>query len=176
MKAKFSGQWTRTEIEGVKAYVLRANNAVSLVIGVSGRQLYVATSGSAFGEALRRARVQDRPLERNEQYRNTVALVAPPTEAFVYLDTKGVFERVYPMARPMIVFGTAFIPTLAEYVDPSTFPETDEIARHLSPIVFSRRRIEYGVLDESVGPVTAYQASIVALGVCGALGLFQEGE
>ena len=176
MKAKFSGQWTRTEIEGVKAYVLRANEAVSLVIGVYGRQLYIATSGSAFGEALRRARAQDRPLEQNEQYRNTVALVAPPTEAFAYLDTKGVFERVYPMARPMIVFGSAFIPTLAEYVDPTTFPGTDEIARHLSPIVFSRRRIEYGVLDESVGPVTAYQASIVALGVCGALGLFQEGE
>jgi hypothetical protein len=155
---------------------LRANEAVSLVIGVYGHQLYVATGGNAFGEALRRARAQDHPLERNEQYRTTVALVAPPTEAFAYLDTKGVFEHIYPMARPIIVFGSAFIPTLAEYVDPTTFPGMDEIARHLSPIVFSRRRVEYGVLDESVGPVTAYQASIVALGVCGTRGLFQEGD
>lgn len=176
MEAKFSGQWTETEIEGVKAYVLRANAGLSLVIGVYAQQLYVATGSRAFGEALRRARAQDRPLEQNKQYLSTAALVAPPTEGFAYLDTRGVFERLYPIARPMIVFGSAFIPTLAQYVDPATFPEADEIARHLSPIVFSRHRVESGVLDESVGPVTAYQGSIVALGACSALGLFQEGE
>jgi hypothetical protein len=176
MEIKFPGQWTRTEIEGVKAYILRANAAVSFVIGIYGQQLFVATNAGAFAEALRRARAQDCPLERNEQYRSAAALVSPPTDIFVYLEAKGTFERVYPIARPIFVFGSAFIPTLTDYVDPRALPDPAEIARHLSPIVFSRHRVENGVLDESVGPVTAYQASIVALGACAMMGLFQEGE
>lgn len=176
MEMKFPGRWTKSEIEGVKAYILRVNVATSFVIGIYGQQLYVATDAGAFGEALRRARAKDCPLDRNEQYHSTVALVSPPTDGFVYLDTKSVFERVYPIARPMFVFGSAFIPTLTDYVDPGALPEATEIARHLSPIVFSRHRVENGVLDESVGPVTAYQASIVALGACIMMGLFQEGD
>jgi hypothetical protein len=176
MEIKFPGQWTKTEIEGVKAYILRANAAVSFVIGIYGQQLFVATNAGAFAEALRRARAQDCPLDRNQQYHSAVALVSPPTDIFVYLDAKGTFERVYPIARPIFVFGSAFIPTLTDYVDPKALPDPAEIARHLSPIVFSRHRVENGVLDESVGPVTAYQASIVALGACSALGLFQEGD
>jgi hypothetical protein len=176
MEMKFPGRWTKTEIEGVKAYILRANVATSFVIGIYGQQLYVANDAGAFGEALRRARAKDCPIDRNEQYHSTVALVSPPTDGFAYLDTKGVFERVYPIARPMFVFGSAFIPTLTDYVDPGALPEATEVARHLSPIVFSRHRVENGVLDESVGPVTAYQASIVALGACVMMGLFQEGD
>jgi hypothetical protein len=48
-------------------------------------------------------------------------------------------------------------------------PETGAIAKHLSPIVLSRRHVSDGFIDESVGPVTAYQAA--ALVMAGALAM-----
>jgi len=71
----------------------------------------------------------------------------------------------------MLVFGVALIPALNQYIDAMTFPETGEVSKHLSPIVLSRHRVAHGVVDESVGPITAYDALALVLGGAVAMGL-----
>jgi hypothetical protein len=51
-------------------------------------------------------------------------------------------------------------------------PDGDDISKHLSPIVLSRHRVANGVIDESVGPVTAYEAVAMLLGGAWAMGLW----
>ena len=73
----------------------------------------------------------------------------------------------------MLVFGVALIPALNQYIDAMTFPETGEVSKHLSPIVLSRHRVTNGVVDESVGPITAYDAVALLLGGALAMGLWE---
>jgi hypothetical protein len=75
--------------------------------------------------------------------------------------------------RPILVFGAALVPTLSEYIDSNSLPETSEISRHLTPIILSRHRVPDGIIDESVGPVTAYQALAFVLGTGIALSVLQ---
>jgi hypothetical protein len=73
----------------------------------------------------------------------------------------------------MLVFGVALIPSLNKYIDAMAFPETGEISHHLSPIVLSRHRVAHGVVDESVGPITAYEALVLISGGAMAMGLLR---
>jgi hypothetical protein len=75
----------------------------------------------------------------------------------------------------MAILGSALVPTLTQYVDPSSLPDTSEISHYLTPIVFSRRHLPEGTMDESVGPITAYQAAIVGFGAGLTFGLVQSG-
>ncbi|MBV9491715.1 MAG: hypothetical protein JO069_18640, partial [Verrucomicrobia bacterium] len=176
VKHRFSERTSRGEIEQVPIYLLQAGTharPVTVVFGIVGQQLICTGSPACFAETVRRLRVHQIGLERSERYCAAAKSVAPPTEAFAYLDTKSAFEKVYPTLRPMAILGTAFVPTLAHYVDPFTLPETDEISRYLTPIVFSRRHLPEGTMDESVGPLTAYQAVVFGYGAGLALGLVQ---
>jgi hypothetical protein len=73
----------------------------------------------------------------------------------------------------MLIFGAALIPAVNRFVDVMALPEGVEIAKHLSPIVLSRHRVANGFIDESAGPVTAYEASAFAVGSAVAVGLLQ---
>jgi hypothetical protein len=170
--AKFPGQFFKQEVAGLPAHIFRVNEATSLVIAVYGGRLYVVTSEPDFSEVLRRVRGQTLILASNKQFEAVRQLVSPPTDVFVYVDTKDLFEHLYAAARPMLMLGCALLPKINEYLDANALPETSEVSRHLSPIVFSRHRVPNGVLDESVGPITGYQASIVGLSAGFALGLF----
>jgi uncharacterized membrane protein YcfT len=89
------------------------------------------------------------------------------------LDAKSGFEKFYEVSRPMLVFGILLMPTLNRYVDAMALPDTDVISKHLSPIVLSRHRVTNGVVDESVGPITAYDAVALLLGGALAMGLWE---
>jgi hypothetical protein len=65
------------------------------------------------------------------------------------------------------------MPAVNRYVDMMELPEGAEVAKHLSPIVLSRHRVANGFIDESAGPVTAYEASALAIGSAVALELLQ---
>jgi len=162
-----------TSIEGMPAYILSPNENVSVVFGLVKRKLLIAWDESVFAVMVRRLRVSDEGLERDRQFKETEALVAAPSDLFLYIDAKAGFQRFYDAVRPMLIFGTAMIPPLNRFVDAMAFPETTEIARHLSPIVLSRHRVSKGFVDESVGPLTAYEASAFAVGSAMAVGLLQ---
>jgi hypothetical protein len=86
----------------------------------------------------------------------------------LYVDTPTLFDRGYSMLRPVLAFGSALVPNLDRYLDPTMLPDAPEISRHLSPIKLTRRELADGILDESTGSLTAYEVSLLA--VAGAVG------
>ena len=162
---------SKTEVASVPVYVVQLNGNISIVAGIVGRQLLVAWSRSEFAELVHRLQSHSAGLENNAQFKAMSKLVNEPDDLFVYFDAKTGFESLYDASRTMLVFGVALIPLLNKYIDAMAFPETNEISRHLGPMVFSRHRVPRGVLDESVGPVTAYEALVLVSGGAVAMGL-----
>jgi hypothetical protein len=162
-----------TSIAALPAYILSANENASIIFGLVEQRLVIAWNESVFAEVVRRLRAKDRGLEHNDQFKATEGLVAAPSDLFLYIDAKVGFQKFYDASRPMLVFGAALIPSVNRYVDPMAFPETSDITKHLSPIVLSRRRVANGFIDESVGPLTAYEASAFAFGGAVGVGLLQ---
>ena len=173
VREKLPGSCRSTSIEGTPAYILSPNENVSVVFGLVKQKLLVACNESVFAKMVRRLHLRAEGLERDRQFRETEGLVAAPSDLFLYIDAKVGFQRFYDATRPMLIFGAAMIPPLNRYVDAMAFPETAEIVKHLSPIVLSRHRVSKGFIDESVGPLTAYEASAFAVWSAVAVGLLQ---
>ena len=161
------------EIASVPAYLLQVNERVSIVFGLVGHLLLVTGSQSNFAELVHRLQGQAAGLESNNEFKAIAKLVGEPTELFAYLDAKSGFERFYEASRPMLVFAIALMPTLSQYLDAMALPNTDDISKHLSSIVLSRHRVANGVVDESVGPITAYDAAALFLGGALAMSLWE---
>jgi hypothetical protein len=173
VREKLPDSCRSTSIEGTPAYILSPNENVSVVFGLVKQKLLIAWDESVFAVMVRRLRVGDEGLKHDRQFKETEGLVAAPSDLFLYIDAKAGFQRFYDATRPMLIFGAAMIPPLNRFVDAMAFPETAEIARHLSPIILSRHRVSKGFVDESVGPLTAYEASAFAVGSAMAVGLLQ---
>jgi hypothetical protein len=163
----------KIEVASVPAYLIQLNGNISIVCGLVGRQLLVAWSRSEFEEIVHRFQSHSAGLENNDQFKAVTKMVNEPDDLFVYLDAKTGFESLYDASRSMLVFGVALIPSLNKYIDAMAFPETGEISHHLSPIVLSRHRVAHGVVDESVGPITAYEALVLISGGAMAMGLLR---
>jgi hypothetical protein len=170
---KFPDNSSKIEVAAVPAYLMQVNERVSIVFGLVGRQLLISGSRSNFAELVHRLEGQAPGLEADTQYKAIAKLVAEPNDLFAYLDAKSGFEKFYEVSRPMLVFGILLMPTLNRYVDAMALPDTDVISKHLSPIVLSRHRVANGVVDESVGPITAYDAVALLLGGALAMGLWE---
>ncbi|MBV8140919.1 MAG: hypothetical protein JOZ60_02620, partial [Verrucomicrobia bacterium] len=169
---KFPDRCRRIQVASVSAYLMRVNERVSIVFGLVGRQLLIS-SELHFAEYVHRLQNHAAGLEADSQYETIAKLVSKPTDLFAYLDAKSGFERLYDVCRPMLVFGIVLMPNLNRYVDAMALPETDEICRHLSPIVLSRHRVANGIVDESIGPITAYDAVALLFGGAWAMGLWE---
>jgi hypothetical protein len=170
---KFSENCTKIEVASIPAYLFLVNERISIVFGLVGHQFLISGSQSNFAELVHRLQSRAGGLEADDQYKAIAKMVDEPNVLFAYLDAKSGFERFYEASRPMLAFGIVLMPTLNRYVDAMALPETEDISKHLSPIVLSRHRVAYGVVDESVGPVTAYDAVALLLGGALALGLFE---
>jgi hypothetical protein len=170
---KFPERCRTIEIASVPAYLLQVNERVSVVFGLVGRLLLVTGSQPNFAELVHRLQGQAPGLESNNEFKAIAKLVGEPTELFAYMDAKAGFERFYEASRPMLVFAIAMMPTLNRYLDAMALPNTGDISKHLSSIVLSRHRVANGVVDESVGPITAYDAAVLFLGGALAMSLWE---
>jgi hypothetical protein len=169
---RFSDGSKKIEVSSVSAYVIQLNGNISIVCGLIGRQLLVAGNRSEFAELVHRLQSHNAGLENNSQFKAIAKLVnEQPADLFVYLDARTGFENLYDASRTMLVFGVALIPMLNKYIDAMTFPETGEVSKHLSPMVLSRHRVAGGIVDESVGPITVYQALALVGGGAVVMGL-----
>jgi len=171
VRDRFPDRCRRIEIASVPAYAMQVNGNISIIFGLVGRQLLIAWSISEFAELVHRLQSHKAGLENNAQFKAIAKSVNEPTDLFVYLDAKPAFESLYDVSRPMLVFGVALIPALNQYIDAMTFPQTGEVSNHLSPIVLSRHWVAHGVVDESVGPITAYEALALISGGAVVMGL-----
>jgi hypothetical protein len=168
---KFPDRSKRIEVASIPAYIIQLNGNTSLFCGLLGRQLLVALTRSEFGELVHRLQSHGVGLENNAQFQGIAKLMHEPADLVIYVDAKTAFESLYEAFRPMLVFGVALMPSLNQYIDAMTFPETGEISKHLSPIVLSQYRVAHGIVDESVGPITAYEAFALISGGAVAMGL-----
>jgi hypothetical protein len=166
---KFPDNARKTEIASIPAYSIRVNSNASIVFGLVDRHFLVSGSDAKFAELVNRLNKHVPGLESENRFKQVAKLVKSPDDMFLYCDTKAFFEWFYEVSRPMLALGIGLIPAVSKHVDAMALPETGAIAKHLSPIVLSRRHVSDGFIDESVGPVTAYQAA--ALVMAGALAM-----
>ncbi len=96
-------------------------------------------------------------------------------QAFGYVDSKQLFERVYNTVRPIALFAGAMSSDLGKFIDVQKLPETDTISRHLSPIVYTNKQVPEGWVIESSGPVTLSQAFVLGAAGAGAAYASQSG-
>ncbi|HEY2122872.1 MAG TPA: hypothetical protein VGH07_04700 [Chthoniobacterales bacterium] len=162
--AKFPDNCNRLEIASIPAYLIHVNRSASIVFGLADRHLLVSGSESKFADLVNRLRMRAPGLETDDQFKSVSKLVNDPDDLFLYFDVKAFFEQVYGASRPMLALGLGMIPVVSRYVDGMALPETSSISKHLSPVVLSRRRVTEGVVDESAGPITAYDAAALISG------------
>jgi hypothetical protein len=170
---KFPVSCRKIQISSNPAYLMRVNERVSIVFGLVGRQLLISGSEPNFAEFVQRLQSHAPGLQADNQYAAIAKLVDKPSDLFAYLDAKSGFERFYDASRPMLAFGIVLMPNLNRYIDAMALPETTDISKHLGPIVLSRHRVANGVVDESIGPITAYDTVALLLGGALALGLWE---
>jgi hypothetical protein len=167
LQQEFPNHWTEKEIADSPVFQFAAGQSVNLVFGMYGNYFIAARSEDAYAEA--RTRLQDQQVGLHAPTNYKITDLNQPSAVRFYLDANTLFECGYGSIRPMLVFGAALVPNLADFIDPNALPETSEVCKHLTPILMCRRELPDGTLDDSVGPLTAFQAS--ALGVGAAAGL-----
>jgi hypothetical protein len=123
-----------------------------LLLGVSSTELSNAMQSFKSGAT----------LEKSPGFAEAITAYQTANEVFGYVDSKALFERSYPKLRHVIIFGAAIMPGASDIIDGSKLPETETIAKHLRPIVYSQTRLPEGYLVESSGPITMNQAFLLA--------------
>jgi hypothetical protein len=167
LQAEFSERYRQQTLDGLSVYAFRNREGTNLVMGVLGQDLIATANEAAFIDAVKAIRDQRaalpvlEPGHGNDTWQGTSGLR-------LYVDTPTLFDRGYSMLRPVLAIGSALVPNLERYLDPTMLPEAPEISSHLSPIMLTRRELPDGILDESTGSLTVYEVSLLA--VAGAVG------
>jgi hypothetical protein len=167
VEAEFPERYRQQTLNGISVYAFRSQEGTNLVLGMVGPDLIATTDEAAFVDAVKAIRDQKvglpipEPHHEGDIWQGTSSLR-------LYVDTPALFDRGYSMLRPVLAFGSALVPNLDRYLDPTMLPEAPEISSHLSPITLTRRELADGILDESTGSLTAYEVSLLA--VAGVLG------
>lgn len=114
------------------------------------------------------------PLDKSPAFASAIPAYKAANEVFGYVDVKTIFDRGFPMLRPVFIFGTALMPGASDIVDSTKLPQTETISKHLKPIVYAQTRKANGYLIESSGPITMNQA--VLLGASAGASFFKPPE
>jgi hypothetical protein len=166
LEQEFPHRWSEGSVGNSPVFRFGVGKT-ALVFGMNSNYFVLAQNEEAYAEAQTRLLDQRVGIHPPESYRTSDTNMTSSVR--FYLDSDALFERGYGSLRPVLVFGAALVPSLNTLFDPATLPETSEISKHLTPILMYRRDLSDGVLEDSVGPVTAYEAS--AIGVAAAVGL-----
>jgi hypothetical protein len=167
LEAEFSERYREQTLDGLSVYTFRNREGTNLVLGMVGQDLIATTNEAGFVGAVKAINDQRAGLPIGRSPAGTDP--GPGISGLrLYVDTPTLFDRGYSMLRPVLAFGSALVPNLDRYVDPTMLPDAPEISRHLSPIMLTRRELSDGILDESTGSLTAYEVSLLA--VAGAVG------
>lgn len=116
-------------------------------------------------------------LEASPTFQSVSAQWRQADQAFLFIDARTIFERIYNTARPMLVFGAAMSPEINQVIDINKLPDTEVIAKQLRPITMTQSVDSDGWLMESQGPFTIYQTAILggaAFGFSWAMNTFMQ--
>jgi hypothetical protein len=153
-----------SEEGGVKLYTIPSvsNPFASPTLALTGKFLLIGMDAGIVSKAA----LADGPgaLQALPAFASALPAYRTANEVFAFIDTRLIFERAYTALRPVILFATQVMPDVSSMIDTGKLPQTDTVARHLPPIIFSQQRLEDGVLLESSGPFTVSQLAIAAAG------------
>jgi hypothetical protein len=96
-------------------------------------------------------------LADSEYFQSALSTYKSSNEAFCYIDSRLVFDRLYSAFVPVLRFGAAMMPGMNRTFDLSKLPKSETITRHLPPISMSQKRLDDGILLESSGPLSMGQ-------------------
>ncbi|PWU08703.1 MAG: hypothetical protein C5B47_04290 [Verrucomicrobia bacterium] len=82
---------------------------------------------------------------------------------FAFINTREVFERIYALLRPIIIFGAAMKPDAMQQIAVSKLPPAESVGKHLQPIVAIQKIQGNVMIFDSTGPITLDQAILVFL-------------
>jgi hypothetical protein len=163
LRADEAGSWTTTEKEGVRYFSKQSTAsfvAITPTVALSDRILIAGLDPTSVEEAIKRARANASELADSQTYTGAARLLPAPTNFFAYVDTAQLYSRLDASLRPMLLMAAAFVPAIADSVDPAKLPVPEVITKHLSPIVSSQRYDGDGYMAESMGPITLDQLGI----------------
>ena len=161
------GTWQVSQSGGVTLHQWSAAgfHYVTPALSLTDQHLVLGLDSPQVSDAVQGERAGKPNLTGGDAYKNALGMVAPPNTAFVYLDSAGLFEKVYGTFRGFALFGAAMLyPQLGEYVDLAKLPNAQTVSKHLSPTIFSQKSDEQGSLLESVGSFTLGEAACVLAG------------
>jgi hypothetical protein len=155
-----------SELSGQKYYSFPALQTalVTPTVTLTDKYLLIGRDAGEI-ESIRQAAGSGDTLENAPAFVPARDAYRSANEVFAYIDTRVVFERSFPYVRQILPFTVQVVPGLREVIDPAKIPDTETIARHLSPIVFSQSRLSDGYLVESTGPFTLQQAALIGAAV-----------
>lgn len=104
-------------------------------------------------------------LADSEYFQSALSTYKSSNEAFCYIDSRLVFDRVYSAFVPVLRFGAAMMPDMNRNMDVAKLPKSETITRHLPPISMSQKRLDDGILLESSGPVSMGQFVVLCTSV-----------
>lgn len=163
LKGEEDGSWTATEKDGVR-YLSKQTAAtfvtITPTIALSDRILIAGLDPTSVEDAMKRARGTSSELADSQTYKGAARLLPPPTNFFAYIDAAQLYSRLDASLRPMLLMAAAFVPAVANSIDPAKLPPAEVITKHLSPIVASQRYDGDGYMVESIGPITLDQLGI----------------
>jgi len=171
LQQQFPDRWAEEDLADSRVFRFTAGQSTRLVFGMNGNYFVAARNEEAYAEARARLGEQQVGLRAPDNYKMLEA--SQPSVIRFYLDANTLFERGYGSIRPMLVFGAALVPNLSDFIDPAALPETSEVCKHLTPIFMCRRELPDGTLDDSVGPLTAFEASALGVGAAAGLNLIE---
>ncbi len=111
----------------------------------------------------------EKTLMESPTFAPTLGIYESANEAFCYIDTSTVFERLYSNFVPVLRFGALMMPAIGKTVDLNKLPNAATISRNLPPIVLSQKRTKDGTLIESSGPVSMSEFLLMGTGAFAAM-------
>ncbi len=165
------GAWVETDKNGIHYIAtpyMAGFIALRPTLAVSERFMVAGLDTASVEAALERAGSSSSNLSSSVGYKRAAQALPDPTNMFTYIDLGLLYTRLDATLRPMLLMSAAFMPSMNDYVDVSKLPPAEIIARHLTPIVSSKRYHDHGYIAESVGPITLSQTGLGAVLIAGA--------
>ncbi len=162
-------EWLARSDDGVEYRILTAKKPgtpIAPTLAVTGTHFLAGISQVDIRAAIARAKGGGAHLDGTPGYKSAMAEVGKADMSLFFLDTKSVFERLYGLGRSLSPYAQGN-KQIEDTVDLEKLPATDTVARHLTPVVWSQRALEDGILCESTGPLTLNQLVVTGLGVGG---------
>jgi hypothetical protein len=161
--ADHDANWIETDRDG--AHYLTMQSAPGFLvlrptIAITNRMMVAGVDPASVDAAVQRSATPSSGLLNSPTYKSAASTLPAPTNFFAYVDLALLYSRLDAAARPMLMFGAAFMPAANNYVDLARMPPVEVVTKHLSPMITSQHETSGGYVIESIGPITLNETGL----------------